>query len=548
MQNKTLVLHPEDNVGVALTGLLKGEFIKDSKNTIQIQSNITAKHKYALKNFAVGEDIHMYGTTVGEATQAIQAGGAITLANIRHKTRDYRASSKTTYNWIPPKTDYWKNKTFQGYLRADNQVGTANYWLVLPLVFCENTNIKLLQEAFENALGFAKINPYEQQIRNLISGMTHDGPQKTAETVAVEIPEDVNRVFENLDGIRFLTHNGGCGGTRNDSETLCALLAGYIHHPNVAGATVLSLGCQNAEVKVLEAKLQRLQKSNSKPVIIFDQQQEGTTDEYISKVIGETCEGLKIANQSRRSAQPISKLVIGLECGGSDGFSGISANPALGRVSDLVVSLGGSTILSEFPELCGAEQNLIDRCKTPEIAQKFIRLMEEYDAAAHRVGSGFDMNPSPGNIKDGLLTDAIKSCGAAKKGGTAPISAVLDYTEYLEAPGLNLLCTPGNDVESTTGLAGSGANIILFTTGLGTPTGNPICPVVKVATNDILTRRMADIIDFNAGSIISGDQTIAQCGDDLLEFILKVASGEEIVKADQKKNFDFIPWKRGVSL
>jgi len=548
MKNKTLVLHPEDNVGVALTGLSKGELIKDSKNTIQIQSDITAKHKYALKNFTVGEDIHMYGTIVGEATQPIQAGGAITLANIRHKTRDYRASSKTTYNWSPPKTDYWKNKTFQGYLRADDQVGTANYWLVLPLVFCENTNIKLLQEAFENALGFAKINPYEQQIRNLISGMTHDSSQKSAETVAVEIPENVNRVFKNLDGIRFLTHNGGCGGTRNDSETLCALLAGYIHHPNVAGATVLSLGCQNAEVKILEAKLQRLQKSNPKPVIIFDQQQEGTTDEYISKVIAETCEGLKIANKSTRSAQPISKLVIGLECGGSDGFSGISANPALGRVSDLVVSLGGSAILSEFPELCGAEQNLIDRCKTPEIAQKFIRLMEEYDAAAHRVGSGFDMNPSPGNIKDGLLTDAIKSCGAAKKGGTAPISGVLDYTEYLEVPGLNLLCTPGNDVESTTGLAGSGANIILFTTGLGTPTGNPICPVVKVATNDILTKRMADIIDFNAGSIISGDQTIAQCGNDLLEFILKIASGEEMVKADQKKNFDFIPWKRGVSL
>jgi altronate hydrolase len=220
----------------------------------------------------------------------------------------------------------------------------------------------------------------------------------------------------------------------------------------------------------------------------------------------------------------------------------------LGRVSDLVVSCGGSAILSEFPELCGAEQNLIDRCKTPEISAKFIRLMEEYSAAAERVGSGFDMNPSPGNIKDGLLTDAIKSCGAAKKGGTAPISGVLDYTEYLSSPGLNLLCTPGNDVESTTGLAGSGANIILFTTGLGTPTGNPICPVIKVATNHKLSSRMPDIIDFNAGSIISGEQNIAECGDDLLELVIQVASGEVQVKADQKRNFDFIPWKRGVSL
>jgi altronate hydrolase len=547
MRNKTLVLHPHDNVGVALTDLSIGELIKDSENTVKIQDDISAKHKYALKNFTAGDDILMYGTIVGEATQPIPAGGAITLANIRHKTRKYRTTSQT-YSWNPPDIVSWKNKTFQGYLREDGQVGTANYWLVLPLVFCENTNIKLLQEAFENALGFAKVNPYERQIRNLISGLANDLIQKSTETVTIEITEKDNRVFENLDGIRFLTHNGGCGGTRNDAETLCALLAGYIHHPNVAGATVLSLGCQNAEAKILERKLQDLQKGNSKPVIIFDQQQEGTTDDYITKVIAQTWEGLKVANKSKRSSQPISKLVIGLECGGSDGFSGISANPTLGRVSDLVVSSGGSAILSEFPELCGAEQNLIDRCKTPAIAQKFIRLMEEYAAAADRVGSGFDMNPSPGNIKDGLLTDAIKSCGAAKKGGTAPISGVLDYTEYLSSPGLNLLCTPGNDVESTTGLAGSGANIILFTTGLGTPTGNPICPVIKVATNHKLTSRMSDIIDFDAGSVISGDQTIEECGDDLLELVLKVASGEIIVKADQKKNFDFIPWKRGVSL
>jgi altronate hydrolase len=241
-------------------------------------------------------------------------------------------------------------------------------------------------------------------------------------------------------------------------------------------------------------------------------------------------------------------LVIGLECGGSDGFSGISANPALGRVSDLVVALGGSAILSEFPELCGAEQNLINRCESEELADKFIHLMESYNSAAKRVGSGFDMNPSPGNIKDGLLTDAIKSCGAAKKGGTAPISDVLDYTEYLKKSGLNLLCTPGNDVESTTGLAGSGANIILFTTGLGTPTGNPICPVIKVATNTKLANRMSDIIDFDSGSVISGDDSIESCGERLLELVVRVASGKIQTKAEQNKNYDFIPWKRGVSL
>jgi altronate hydrolase len=237
-----------------------------------------------------------------------------------------------------------------------------------------------------------------------------------------------------------------------------------------------------------------------------------------------------------------------LECGGSDGFSGISANPTLGHVSDVVVALGGTAILSEFPELCGAEQDLINRCTRPELAKKFVHLMETYNASAKRVGSGFDKNPSPGNIKDGLLTDAIKSCGAAKKGGTAPISDVLDYPEYIANPGLNLLCTPGNDVESTTALAGSGANLILFTTGLGTPTGNPICPVIKVASNTKLALKMPDIIDFDAGTIISGEETPATAGERLLELVVAVASGKIQTKAEEKRNFDFIPWKRGVSL
>jgi altronate hydrolase len=547
MLNKFLILHPSDNVGVALTDLSIGDIIQASDHTIKILDAVSAKHKFALQNFDQGQDIYMYGTIVGEATQYIAIGAAITLANIRHKTRKYH-QSKQDYKWSSPAGPELRNRTFQGYLRSDGQVGTANYWLVLPLVFCENTNVKLLQEAFENALGFSRLNPYELQIRNLISTLEANPKEENTQSVSVLSQKTGNRVFENLDGIRFLTHNGGCGGTRNDAETLCALLAGYINNPNVAGATVLSLGCQNAEAKILESKLQIIQKGIPKPVKIYDQQQEGTTDQLLSKIIAETWEGLKVANQCQRTAQPIEKLVVGLECGGSDGFSGISANPALGRVSDLIVGSGGSAILSEFPELCGAEQNLIDRCETPEVAAKFVRLMEDYSKAAERVGSGFDMNPSPGNIKDGLLTDAIKSCGAAKKGGSAPISDVLDYTEYLKKSGLNLLCTPGNDVESTTGLAGSGANIILFTTGLGTPTGNPICPVIKVSTNHKLAAKMPDIIDFDAGTIISGAQTIDECGDDLLELVLRVASGEIEVKADQKRNFDFIPWKRGVSL
>ncbi len=262
----------------------------------------------------------------------------------------------------------------------------------------------------------------------------------------------------------------------------------------------------------------------------------------------QTFVGLTITNKTKRQPASLNKITLGLECGGSDGFSGISANPALGVVSDILVGLKATTILSEFPELNGVEQELIHRCETQELADKFSNLMQSYSDRADAVGSGFKNNPSPGNIKDGLITDAMKSAGAAKKGGTSPVTDVLDYTEIATKTGLNLLCTPGNDVESTTGLAGSGANIIVFTTGLGTPTGNPICPVIKMSSNNKLFAQMNDTIDINAGTIITGEDTIQSKGEELLEYIIAVASGEQIPASVKLGQDDFIPWKRGVSL
>jgi altronate hydrolase len=213
-----------------------------------------------------------------------------------------------------------------------------------------------------------------------------------------------------------------------------------------------------------------------------------------------------------------------------------------------MATLGGRTILSEFPELCGVEQELIDRSVTAEVGEKFARLMRDYAARAHAARSGFDMNPSPGNIRDGLLTGAMKSAGAARKGGTSPVTAVLDYTEYCKDSGLNLQCTPGNDVECVTAQVGAGATIVLFTTGLGTPTGNPIAPVVKISTNSSLAARMKDIIDIDAGPIISEQRTVEEMGQAILDTVVRVASGELHTKAEQLGQNDFIPWKRGVSL
>jgi altronate hydrolase len=363
-----------------------------------------------------------------------------------------------------------------------------------------------------------------------------------------DLEEKPEKAFPNVDGIKFLNHTLGCGGTRQDAQALCGLIAGYITHPNVAGATVLSLGCQNAQVSILQDEIKKRDSNFQKPLYILEQQDIGNEQKLLQLAIKKTFQGLVIANQQSRRPAPLSKLCIGLECGGSDGFSGISANPAIGYTSDIVVALGGSVILSEFPELCGVEQEMSDRCVTEEKAAYFMELMTTYNARATALGSGFYANPSPGNIKDGLITDAIKSAGAAKKGGTSPVTDVLDYPGKVKSPGLNLLCTPGGDVESTTAEVGAGANIVLFTTGLGTPTGNVVTPVLKLSTNTPLYLKMQDIIDIDTGGIIAGTETIEQCGERILEYIIKVASGEVLAKADALNHDDFIPWKRGISL
>ncbi|MDB5111300.1 MAG: Altronate dehydratase, partial [Mucilaginibacter sp.] len=470
--------------------------------------------------------------------------------NVKHAASGFLAEVHH-HGWHKPDISKFEARKFNGYHREDGSVGTANYWLIVPMVFCENRNVIVLQEALIKPLGYGHKKTYELKAQNLIEKIKSGG--SIDEILFTEVEPSGTalgsaKIFPNVDGIKFLSHTGGCGGIRQDSETLCGLLAGYITHPNVAGATVLSLGCQNAQVSILQAEIQKRSPGFNKPLYILDQQKTGTEDDMLDQAIRQTLAGLMLANNNSRQPAPLSKLIIGLECGGSDGFSGISANPAIGYTSDLLVSLGGSVILSEFPELCGVEQNIIDRCVDKEKANRFTSLIRTYSQRAEEAGSGFDMNPSPGNIKDGLITDAIKSAGAAKKGGTSPVVDVLDYPEKVTKPGLNLLCTPGNDVESTTAEVGAGANIVLFTTGLGTPTGNPITPVVKIASNTSLYNRMNDIIDINTGTIIEGEETIQQAGERILHYVIKVASGEIEVSAVSHGQDDFIPWKRGVSL
>jgi altronate hydrolase len=549
MRNKVLQLDPRDNVLVALSPLQKGESIPFSGNSYTLLSDVPAKHKFVTQDLAAGDNVIMYGGLVGTTTHPIASGDLLSTRNIRHASSDFHSSSETP-QWTPPDVSRWRDRTFLGYHRADGQVGTRNHWLVIPLVFCENRNLAVLKQAFEEELGFALPQIYRRQVAELVR-LYREGKSSELKSQQVkDVPPSPSapKVFKNIDGIKFLTHEQGCGSTREDTRNLCGLLAGYIHHPNVAGATILSLGCQHAQAPTLLEEIKRRDPNFNKPLFIFEQQQMGTESAMLSKAIHDTFLGLVEADKAVRAPAPLSKLTVGLKCGGSDGFSGISANPAIGHTADVLAGLGGRGILSEFPELCGVEQNLISRGTRREVGDRFMHLMRDYAARAKAVHAGFEMNPSPGNVRDGLLTDAMKSAGAAKKGGSSPVTGVLDYPEYSTEPGLNLLCTPGSDVECVSAQVGAGANIVVFTTGLGTPTGNPIAPVLKLSTNSELARRMPDIIDLDTGPIIAGESSIEKMGETILERIIQVASGEAHTKAELLKQDDFIPWKRGVSL
>ena len=546
LKRSVIKMHPKDNVLVALQDLNQSASIFFDGELFILQDNIKAKHKFFTVNLSIGDEVIMYGVLVGKAQHAIAKGSLMTTDNLKHAADPF-SYRKVNYNWQAPDVSKFTGRTFNGFKRKDGRVGTANYWLFVPTVFCENRNIDVIREALHNELGYAVTDKYLQFTHQLLKAY-QQGEDISSVNETLAPTNNTHRVFKNIDGIKFLNHQGGCGGTRQDAATLSALLAAYINHPNVGGITILSLGCQNLQVQNLLDDIKKQDPLFDKPLFVFEQQQSESEEKLITAAIKKTFEGLININKQERTPALLSKLCVGVKCGGSDGFSGVSANPAVGYTSDLLVALGAKVLLAEFPELCGAEQNLIDRCTTEISARKFIDLMQTYNQEAHAVGSGFHMNPSPGNIKDGLITDAIKSAGAAKKGGTSPVQDVLNYTEAATKPGLSLVCTPGNDVEATTGKAASGATLILFTTGLGTPTGNPVCPVIKLATNSTLASKMSDIIDIDCGVIISGEKSIEQMGEEILEYCIKAASGEIIPKAVQLNQDDFIPWKRGVSL
>ena len=530
---KVLCIHPDDDMLVALSDLAAGEVVNWEGESILISSAVKTKHKLARRAFAAGEILRLYGVPVGKATVDIRRGEAVTTENLHHYAAEVELEPQAPYSWTPPDVARFDGATFPGVVRADGRVGTANYWLVFPLVFCENRNVEHLRNALEAPLGYTRNDLASFTLSLLGEDM--------------EAPKPVVRPFPNLDGVRIITHNGGCGGTRADARSLCKILSAYADHPNVAGITVFSLGCQNAQISMFKEALAKQNPNFDKPCLIYEQQKWDSEDAMMKAVLTDTLAQLKEANKVTRQPVPLSHLKIGVKCGGSDGFSGISANPAMGLVSDMVVAVGGSSILAEFPELCGVEANLIERCENDDDKRRFLGLMRDFEARAEAVGTHFADNPSPGNIRDGLITDAMKSAGAAKKGGTSPIVSVLDYGEQSPKAGLSLLCTPGGDVESVTGIVASGANVVLFSTGLGTPTGNPIVPVLKISSNTRVAKKLSDLIDYDCGPVIEGTP-LPEVANGLFDMVVATAGGQYTAKADRLQQYDFIFWKRDISL
>ncbi|HNU15732.1 MAG TPA: UxaA family hydrolase, partial [Chitinophagaceae bacterium] len=426
MKHKVLKVHPKDNVIVALTNLSKGETISFEGVDYLLQEDIPAKHKFFMQDMKAGDEVIMYGVLVGKTQKDIVKGSRMSTENIKHAAEPYNYRN-VKFEWQPPDVSKFKGRTFNGFHRTDGRVGTANYWLFIPTVFCENRNLDVIREAMHNELGYAVTDKYKQYTHHLL-----DAYKKGEQLDSINLSPSSNghhRPFKNVDGIKFLNHQGGCGGIRQDAAILSKLLAAYADHPNVGGVTVLSLGCQNLQTQDFLNDLKVHNPNFDKPLFIFEQQQSQSEEQLIADAIRKTFEGLIEINKLERKPAALDKLCIGVKCGGSDGFSGISANPSVGYCSDLVVALGGKVLLAEFPELCGVEQELVDRSVNEATARKFMKLMKSYDEIVTNAGSSFSMNPSPGNIKDGLITDAIKSAGAAKKGGTSPVVDVLDYTE-----------------------------------------------------------------------------------------------------------------------
>ncbi len=495
----TIRLHAKDNIIVALKDLSAGTALPD----LTLSTPVPRGHKIATRSLAAGEQVIRYGQIIGVATTPIAAGAHVHSHNLGMGAhdQDYAFASDLRTLPAPPA------RHFIGYARADGKVGTRNYLGILTSVNCSGSVARFIAEAVDR------------------QGWLADYP--------------------NIDGVVPIVHGTGCGMSGRDEgyATLFRTIQGYAQSPNFAGILLVGLGCEVMQVPDLVGQGRLRADGNFRYMTI---QQTGGTRRSIEAGVAILREMADVANRSTRSPQGLEHLVIGLQCGGSDGYSGITANPALGAASDLLVAHGGTTILSETPEIYGAEHLLTRRAVSREVGQKLVERIRWWEDYTARNGGEMDNNPSPGNKKGGLTTILEKSLGAVAKGGSAPLSQVYKFAEPITTRGFVYMDSPGYDPCSVTGQIASGANLIAFTTGRGSVSGYKPVPCIKLATNTEMYTRMAEDMDINCGDIISGGVSLADKGAEILELIVRVASGE--ATKSEALGFggaEFVPWAMG---
>lgn len=497
-ENSAIHLHPSDNVAVARVPLADGQALRVEGNEFTVRANIPAGHKVALMRIEPGEYVYRYGQRIGRAKTPIEAGDHVHTHNLGFEEVElaYEFPEKEIPLPAPPK-DMPK---FLGYVREDGRVGTRNFIAVVAASNCAAHTSELIAESFL------------------------DEP----------LPS-------NIDGVVAFPHGEGCGMSIGpDSRQLQRTLAGVLAHPNVAAAIVLGLGC---EVNQIDHYLGPNAPRTSR-LVGMTLQGSGGTRGAKDAARREIKSLLEQCAAEKRTEVPASKIILGLNCGGSDSFSGITANPALGVASDMLAALGASTVLAETTEIFGAEHLLVRRARNRDVAERLLGFVKGYKKYLNQFGGSFDDNPSPGNKEGGLSNILEKSLGAVAKAGSSTLTDAIDYAAPITVPGFNFMNTPGYDPVSLTGLAAGGCNVICFTTGRGSAIGFPTIPVIKIASNSNMYRRMTDNMDINAGAIADGERTVQQVGREIFDTILRVASGEK-TKAEILGHKEFVPWRIG---
>ncbi len=500
-----IIVDRNDNVAVVKKTTWPGlEVLLPNETSLEIRAAVPPGHRFAIADIPAGEFVLQFGQPIGTSF-GISQGEQITHDNMSDEVPMVRELPEDLHVAPPDYLAVSERATFMGYRRPDGRVGTRNYILIVPTSMCAS------HEA--------------TQISTIAEFTLHDRLK-----------------YPNVDGVVAIPHNKGCGCQDGSTiDTMLRTLSNYADHPNVGGVILIDLGCEKTNLAEVERYLLKREKSFEKPVSKIGIQEVGGTQAAIQQGLKEVEQMLPLVNEIAREECSVSELVLGVKCGGSDGFSGISANPSLGRAADLLVRSGGTVLITEVPEFCGAEHLLASRAKDAETGRAVYRMVDWYKEYASKFGAVLNNNPSPGNVAGGLLNITIKSLGAIAKAGTTRIEDVIEYAETAKSRGLNLMQGPGYDQESTPGLVAAGATVVVFTTGRGTTIGNAITPVIKLASNTPVFERMSNDLDLSAGGVIDGTETIDEVGQRVFDRIVAVAGGEQ-AKAEVLKHREFQFW------